>query len=70
MSETNGIERGGADREPPADDAPEADAAEQRAGLNGDAEPARWPEGVPLEADEGDVAEQSHEIADGEEEYR
>ncbi len=50
-------------------EAPEDDAAEQHRSVRGD-RPGRRAVSLPNEADEADVAEQSHEVEDDEDEYR
>ncbi|MGK5551257.1 hypothetical protein ACSNOI_06550 [Actinomadura kijaniata] len=54
------------------DDAPEADAAEQRAALveDEDEEGAGWPRTVPFDADEADAAEQDRVVDLDEDDYR
>jgi hypothetical protein len=51
-------------------EAPEADAVEQEADV-AVAEPPEQPEGVPMEADPADAADQAREVAlDQDEDYR
>lgn len=63
MSETENL-----DQPPVPDDAPEADAAEQRAALEEEA--PEYPDHVPFDANEADAAEQGREISLDEDEYR
>ncbi|GGQ39701.1 hypothetical protein BKA00_007299 [Actinomadura coerulea] len=62
MSETDDLEQ------PAPDDANEADAAEQRAGLGDEERVERGP--VPDEANEADAAEQRREVRLDEDDYR
>jgi hypothetical protein len=57
------------DRDP---ETPEADAAEQRAEAEAADQPAgeRWPERIPLDANEADATEQYQVVEGDEEEYR
>ncbi|MFC9972527.1 hypothetical protein ACFVH6_16740 [Spirillospora sp. NPDC127200] len=55
--------------EPLPDDAPEADAAEQRTVVGPD-EGSQWPQQVPFDADEADATEQSREVELDEDDYR
>jgi hypothetical protein len=51
-------------------DAPEADAAEQRALIGEEAGAAPWPRQVPFDANEADAAEQSWVVELDEDDYR
>jgi hypothetical protein len=53
-----------------SEDAPEADAAEQRAALGEEAGAGRWPRQVPFDANEADAAEQSWVVELDEDDYR
>ncbi|WP_242901099.1 hypothetical protein [Actinomadura terrae] len=60
------------DREQPVpDEAPEADAAEQRAEVAAEEEqPREWTAQLPFDADEADAADQRREINLDEDDYR
>ncbi|MFV2178184.1 hypothetical protein ACFHW2_16160 [Actinomadura sp. LOL_016] len=64
MSETDDLAR------QVPDDTPEADAAEQRAGLDEDADRPDPAPRVSMDADEADTAEQSREVPFDEDDYR
>ncbi|XVQ12792.1 hypothetical protein ACQP1W_09615 [Spirillospora sp. CA-255316] len=53
-----------------SDDAPEADAAEQRIALRDDEDRPDWPQPVPFDADEADAAEQRRVVELDEDDYR
>ncbi|MFC4905808.1 hypothetical protein [Actinomadura gamaensis] len=68
MSETEGLEPG-TDQPTPSYEAPEADAAEQRADvLPGDDDEVSGP--PPLDVDEADFADQERAVALDEDDYR
>lgn len=65
MSEPNGTEPG-----PDNDlEAPEADAAEQHTPVREQEDP-RWPDHIPPDANEADVADQSRVVEIDEDDYR
>jgi hypothetical protein len=65
MSETSGPEEELRDIE-----TPENDAAEQLADASGEDEGPEWPQQMPFDADEGDVAENARQVRLDEDDYR
>ncbi|REE95876.1 hypothetical protein [Thermomonospora umbrina] len=70
MSEMDRIEPRVEDPEPRADEAPEADAAEQRAALTDGEDRAGERTEVPFDANEADTAEQDRVVELDEDDYR
>jgi hypothetical protein len=54
----------------PGEEAPEADAAEQRVALREEDGRLEWPQQVPFDADEADAAEQGRVVELDEDDYR
>lgn len=65
MSETSGPEEDLRDIETPEDD-----AAEQQAEVSDEDEGPEWPEQIPFDADEADVAENARQVRLDEDDYR